>query len=40
LVKCDSLFIPARTPHRVMSTSGDPPCVWVAVHMGRPTRAA
>jgi cupin 2 domain-containing protein len=40
LVKGDSLFIPARTPHRVLSTSGDPPCVWVAVHMERPTRAA
>lgn len=29
----DSLLIPARTPHRVLSTSADPPCVWLAVHI-------
>lgn len=31
----DSLFIPAGTPHRVLATSADPECVWVAVHIGR-----
>ena len=40
LTKGDSLFIPARIPHKVLSTSGDPPCVWVTVHVERPTRAA
>jgi cupin 2 domain-containing protein len=40
LTKGDSLFIPARTPHRVLSTSANPPCVWVAVHMERPARVA
>ncbi|MGE5152516.1 MAG: cupin domain-containing protein [Bdellovibrio bacteriovorus] len=30
----DSLLIPARTPHRVLLTSADPPCVWLAVHLG------
>lgn len=39
LVKGDSLFIPARTSHRVLSTSGDPRCVWLAVHIERVTRA-
>ena len=29
----DHLFIPAHTPHRVISTSADPPCVWLAVHI-------
>jgi cupin 2 domain-containing protein len=29
----DYLFIPAHTPHRVLSTSGAPPCVWLAVHL-------
>lgn len=29
----DSLFIPARTPHRVVSTSDTPPCLWLAVHI-------
>jgi cupin 2 domain-containing protein len=28
----DSLFLPARTPHRVLATSADPLCVWIAVH--------
>lgn len=40
LTKGDSLFIPARIPHKVLSTSRYPPCVWVAVHVERPTRAA
>lgn len=29
----DSLLIPARTPHRLLSTSADPLCVWLAVHI-------
>jgi cupin 2 domain-containing protein len=29
----DHIFIPARTPHRVLATSGEPPCVWLAVHI-------
>lgn len=29
----DSLLIPARTLHRVLSTSADPRCVWLAVHI-------
>ena len=30
----DYLFIPARTPHRVIETSAEPRCVWLAVHTG------
>lgn len=33
LVAGDSLFIPAHRPHRVLRTSGDPPCLWLAVHI-------
>jgi cupin 2 domain-containing protein len=29
----DYLFIPARTPHRVIFTSSDPRCTWLAVHL-------
>ncbi|MGB5736488.1 MAG: cupin domain-containing protein [Thiohalocapsa sp.] len=29
----DYLFIPAHTPHRVVATSADPHCVWLAVHL-------
>lgn len=29
----DSLLIPALTPHRVLSTSVEPTCVWLAVHI-------
>jgi cupin 2 domain-containing protein len=29
----DHIFIPAGTPHRVMTTSTEPPCVWLAVHI-------
>jgi cupin 2 domain-containing protein len=29
----DHLFIPARTPHRVVRTSREPPCLWLAVHI-------
>lgn len=32
----DSLLIPARMPHRVLSTSADPLCVWLAVHVEPP----
>jgi len=33
LVAGDSLFIPAHRPHRVLRTSGEPPCIWLAVHI-------
>ncbi|MBB5086191.1 cupin domain-containing protein [Roseospira marina] len=29
----DTLFLPAHTPHRVLRTSADPACVWLAVHL-------
>lgn len=29
----DHLFLPAHTPHRVLTTSANPPCLWVAVHI-------
>ncbi|NEV62119.1 cupin domain-containing protein [Thiorhodococcus minor] len=29
----DFRFIPSRTPHRVLSTSAEPRCVWLAVHI-------
>lgn len=29
----DHLLIPARLPHRVVSTSSSPCCVWLAVHL-------
>jgi cupin 2 domain-containing protein len=29
----DHLFIPAHTPHQVLSTSREPPCLWLAVHL-------
>lgn len=28
------LFIPAHTPHRVLTTSAEPRCLWLAVHIG------
>lgn len=28
----DSLFLPAHHRHRVVKTSGTPPCIWLAVH--------
>jgi len=28
----DHLIIPAHVRHRVEQTSGDPPCIWLAVH--------
>jgi cupin 2 domain-containing protein len=29
----DTLFIPAHTRHRVIATSAEPHCVWLAVHL-------
>lgn len=29
----DSCFIPANTPHRVIATSAEPRCIWLAVHI-------
>jgi len=29
----DHIFIPAGTPHLVVATSREPPCVWLAVHI-------
>jgi cupin 2 domain-containing protein len=29
----DHCFIPARTPHRVVRTSPEPPCIWLAIHI-------
>ena len=29
----EACFIPASTPHRVTDTSGDPTCIWLAVHI-------
>ncbi|MEI6575667.1 MAG: cupin domain-containing protein [Bacteroidota bacterium] len=31
----DYLFIPAHKKHKVLSTSKEPPCVWLAIH-GKP----
>jgi cupin 2 domain-containing protein len=27
------LYIPAHTPHRVLKTSSEPRCLWLAVHI-------
>lgn len=29
----DHCLIPAHTPHRVLRTSQEPPCLWLAVHV-------
>ncbi|MFC1683897.1 cupin domain-containing protein [Pseudomonadota bacterium] len=29
----DFLFIPEGTPHQVLDTSREPPCIWLAVHI-------
>jgi cupin 2 domain-containing protein len=29
----DHVFIPARTAHRVLTTSRDPLCIWLTVHI-------
>lgn len=36
----EALFIPAHTPHRVLDTSADPPCIWLAVHIHGNDQAA
>jgi cupin 2 domain-containing protein len=33
LASGDYLFIPAGTPHRVVSTSREPLCIWLAIHI-------
>lgn len=32
LLAGDWLLIPAHDRHRVLGTSSDPPCIWLAVH--------
>ncbi len=29
----ESRFIPAHTPHRVIATSAEPRCIWLAIHI-------
>ncbi len=29
----ESCFIPAHTPHRVVTTSAEPRCIWLAIHI-------
>ncbi|RZM81927.1 cupin domain-containing protein [Leptolyngbya iicbica] len=29
----DYVFLPAHCKHRVMATSQQPPCIWLAVHL-------
>ncbi len=31
----ESLFLPAHTLHSVLDTSGNPPCIWLALHLER-----
>ena len=31
----DYLFIPAYTPHRVIKTSTQPLCIWLAIHLNQ-----
>jgi cupin 2 domain-containing protein len=31
--KGDYLLIPSNTKHRVVRTSKNPPCIWLAIHM-------
>ena len=30
----EALFLPAHCVHRVLDTSAEPPCIWLAVHVG------
>jgi cupin 2 domain-containing protein len=30
-----AVHLPAHTPHRVLDTSVEPPCLWLAVHLGK-----
>ena len=32
----DHVLIPAHTPHRVLETSAEPCCLWLAVHIDKP----
>jgi cupin 2 domain-containing protein len=32
LTEGDAIVIPAHRKHRVVFTSSDPPCIWLAVH--------
>ncbi len=29
----DSYFIPAHTPHHIITTSAEPRCIWLAIHI-------
>lgn len=29
----EALLLPAHTPHSVLDTSKEPPCIWLAVHV-------
>ncbi|MEW8505982.1 MAG: cupin domain-containing protein [Candidatus Thiodiazotropha sp.] len=29
----DNILIPANTPHRVLTTSHQPHCIWLAIHI-------
>ena len=29
----EAFFLPARTVHKVLDTSKEPPCIWLAVHI-------
>lgn len=31
----ETLLLPAHTPHSVLDTSNEPPCIWLAVHIER-----
>jgi len=33
LSRGDTCFIPAHTPHRVIATSAEPRCIWLAIHI-------
>ena len=33
----EALYLPAHRVHSVLSTSAEPPCIWLAVHLGRST---
>ena len=30
----EALYLPAHKVHSVLSTSAEPPCIWLAVHLG------
>ncbi|MBT2969793.1 MAG: hypothetical protein B6D72_16700 [gamma proteobacterium symbiont of Ctena orbiculata] len=33
LYRGDSVLIPSHTPHRVITTSHQPHCIWLAIHI-------